>query len=226
MKFILTIIAFFIFLNGFTQDSVCVIFKADLVKYRIGYIITTKGDTIHGSIYHESDTGIFFIQKSKKIETTIFGHRSRVPYITANSNIINSFMRNDIVYEVHKIPNEDKKVFLALLEEGPLSLYGMIWNYADKRTTDYNMNFSTMGTFWAYQLFSEADSIEEYYNIKSYYIQKEHQNQIIMLPKGKKNFMKAFLPLVKDNDLYIKKLAGRQIDYYNVSNLVSLITLQ
>jgi len=64
MKHILCLTVFLIFANlhSFSQDSTIIINKGRLLKYRWGYLITSKDDTVYGLIYHESDSKIYFIK--------------------------------------------------------------------------------------------------------------------------------------------------------------------
>ncbi len=210
-------------LISFSQDSVCVIRKGQLLKYRKGYIITVKDDTIHGLIYHESDTGIMFISAGKKIKTTGLGKHSRIPYIPASYNIIKAFYRNGIFYKRCKIPPDGSLVYLALLENGPLKLYADIRNYADKAQADAMINQQMMGgLLGAYitEANEEKDIEAEYYDLHSYYIQKDHAENLVYVPKGEQNFKKVFLPLIRDNNIFVKELYGQPINYYQTRSLV------
>ena len=211
------------YLFSFSQDSICIIKKGQLLKYRQGFIITVKNDTIRGLIYHESDTGIMFINGSRKIKTTLLGKLSKIPYISSKDNIVKLFYRKGILYERCKIPPDSNWVFLAVLENGPLKLYAEICNYADKRTTDAMMNQQMLGILFG-ALTTEAnddkDLESEYFDIHAYYFQKEHTNNLIYAPKGEHNFQKVFLPLVRDNKNFVKNLSGQSVNYFQIRSLV------
>jgi hypothetical protein len=225
------LLIFFILNNlaSYSQDSMLVVHPDHLKKYREGYIITNRNDTIPGLIYHESDTGIYFINASKKIKTTTFGKQSTIPHIPSDYPIVKAFLRNGIFYENCKIPPGNHSVYLAVIEDGPVKLYGKIANYSGKQFTEdmFIVGFLPV-TFFG--ILSESDSTkknsqEEYYSVTAYYLQKMPDPELILLPKGEKKFRDVFIPLIRDNPAFVKLLPGQAIDLYHVHDLVKRYNL-
>jgi hypothetical protein len=218
MKNTALIIGITILLNlpSFSQDSICVVQKGQFLKYRNGYLITAKNDTIHGLIWHAGDDKIFFIRDGLKIKTPVIGNFSTVPAFSAADGRIRAFYRNGYFYEACKVPPDNNPVFITSMEKGPLNLYCLICNYADKQLADQSVNPSLLSGMAN----SGAKTEDEYYDIKAYYVLKNPGNELIFIPKGEKKFQNVFLPLIRDNKIFVKELYMLSVDYYHIRNLV------
>ena len=202
-------------LVSFSQDSVIIVQKGQILNYRKGYIVTTKDDTVRGLIYHESDSGIFFIREDKKVKLQILGNFSTIPYFTTKEGKIKAFYRNGISYRIRSIPPDGRQVFLALMEEGKLLLYGLIFNYSDKGLSDQMVHpgfFSSLAN-------GDTKTDEEYYNIK-YYLQKRPDDKLIFIPSREKKFQEVFFPLIRDNPAFVKTLRYQPADFYHLRDLI------
>ena len=92
--------------------------KTQLARYRSGYIVDTKNDTMRGLIFVDSDTSLRFISDKMKVVLSAIGHPLRVPVIPAEYNIVQSFYRNGIFYKKCFVPPDNRAVYLGLLESG------------------------------------------------------------------------------------------------------------
>lgn len=220
MKHVFLLVCFSVYFNlgSFSQDSTVIVQRGQIIKYRQGYLITTGNDTLRGLIWIEGDGAICFIREGIKIKTPVAGNFTKIPYITAGDGSLKAFSRNGIFYEIHNVPPYNNSVFLEALEKGSLTLYRLIAGYEDAKQAD----IGTGGLLPA--LANEAtygsNSREEFYSLKAYYIQKQPGNELIQIPGGDKKFREAFYPLVKDNPLFLKGLAGQTFDYYHLRDLV------
>jgi len=217
---ILPLICFLILISlvSFSQDSVVIVQKGQILKYRKGYIVTAAGDTVQGLIYHKSDSGIYFIRGDKKIRLQVMGNFSEIPRFTADEGKIKAFYRNGISYCIRSIPPDGRKVFLALVEDGRIALYGLIRNYEDKRHADLQTNTGFIG-FVLNQYAGDEGKDEEYYSVK-YYLQKKPDDKLIDIPIREKKFQEVFFPLVRDNPAFIKALRDQPADFYHLRGLV------
>ncbi len=217
MKHVVPVFGFFIlfFLSSYSQDSTVIIQRGQIIKYRQGYLITTSNDTLRGLIWIEGDGAICFIREGIKIKTPVAGNFTKIPYITAGDGSLKAFYRNGIFYEIHNVPPYNNSVFLEAMERGSLTLYRLIAGYADAKQSDSFLDGSivNMANYG-------SNSTEEFYSLKAYYILKQPGNELIQIPGGDKKFREAFYPLVKDNPVFLKGLAGQTFDYYHLRDLV------
>jgi hypothetical protein len=202
-------------LVSFSQDSVCVVKQGQIVKYRKGYLITPGNDTLRGLIWIEGDGVIYFIREGIKIKTPVVGKFTKIPYITAYDGSIKSFYRNGLFYEIHNIPPYNNSVFLEALERGPMTLYRLITDYIDAKQADSYLDGSL-----ANEANYGSSSVEEFYTVKAYYVQKQPGDELVLIPGGEKKFREAFYPLIKDNPVFLKELTGQAFDYYHLRDLV------
>jgi hypothetical protein len=220
MKKVVLIFGFSILFSlvSLSQDSTVIIQRGQITKYRPGYLVTPGNDTLRGLIWIEGDGAICFIRKGIKIKTPVVGKFTTIPFITAGDGIMKSFYRNGIFYEIHDVPPYQNSVFLEAMERGPLTLYRLITNYEDAKSADVG----TGGMLPA--LANEAtygnNSTEEFYSVKAYYVQKQPGNELVLIPGGEKKFREIFYPLIKDNPIFLKGLAGQSFDYYHLRDLV------
>jgi len=217
MKYTILLTCFLISssLCSFSQDSTVIVKRGQIIKFRKGYLITPGNDTLRGLIWIEGDGAICFIREGIKIKTPVAGNFTKIPYITAGDGIMKAFYRNGIFYEIHNVPPYNNSVFLEALERGSLMLYRLIAGYEDAKQADSYLDGS---------LTNEANygsnSVEEFYSVKAFYVQKQPGNELVLLPGGEKNFREAFYPLIKDNPVFLKGLAGQSFDYYHLRDLV------
>lgn len=220
MKYTILLTCFFILdsLSSFSQDSTVIVQRGQIIKYRKGYLITPGNDTLRGLIWIEGDGAICFIREGIKIKTPVAGNFTKIPYITVGDGSLKAFYRNGIFYEIHNVPPYNNSVFLEALEKGTLTLYRLITDYADAKSNDVGMggmlpalaNAATYG----------SNSTEEFYSVKAYYVQKQPGGELVLIPGGEKKFREAFYPLIKDNPVFLKGLAGQSFDYYHLRDLV------
>ena len=212
MKNVTLFIGFFILFSlvSFCQDS-----TGQIIKYRKGYLITPGNDTLRGLIWIEGDGAICFIREGIKIKTPVAGNFTKIPYITAGDGIMKAFYRNGIFYEIHNVPPYNNSVFLEALERGSLTLYRLIAGYEDAKQADSYLD----GSFTNEANYG-SNSVEEFYSVKAFYIQKQPGDDLVMIPGGEKKFREAFYPLIKDNPVFLKGLAGQSFDYYHLRVLV------
>ena len=203
--------------SSFCQDSVVVVQKGQILKYRKGYIITKENDTLRGLIWHESDGKIFFIRDGMKIKTPIMGNFSSIPFYTADDGSIKGFTRNGLVYIVRQVPPDNAPVFVNLLESGPLNLYYLLFNYSDQQQANQMVN---TGVLQNMANNAEGKTEAEYYDVMAYYLQKKADGPLIFIPKGEKKFRDAFIPLIRDNPVFVRGLAGQAVDYFHLHELV------
>jgi hypothetical protein len=234
MKHILCLTVFLIFANlhSFSQDSTIIINKGRLLKYRWGYLITSKDDTVYGLIYHESDSKIYFIKKGSKIKVSLTKEPTTIPCIFAYDGTVKAFFRNKLFYVVRSIPPLENPVFLTVLVSGSMSLYCSLTDYQDANTEEATFGFLMFGLAGGIvsELIGSLESVannnkfkeEEYYSVKDYFIQKKTANQLFLIPNGEKKFRNAFIPLIRDNKKFIDNLVGQPVDYYHLRYLVQL----
>lgn len=202
-------------LVSFSQDSAIIVQKGQILKYRKGYIVTANGDTVRGLIYHESDSRIYFIREDYKIKLKVIGDFSTIPYFTAADGKIKAFYRNGISYTIRSIPPDARQVFLALIENGKIMLYGLICNYSDKGLSDQMVNPG----FLSGLANTNNKTEDEYYNVK-YYILKQPDDKLIDLPTREKKFQEVFFPLIRDNHAFVIALRNQPADFYHLRDLV------
>jgi hypothetical protein len=203
-------------IESFSQDSVYVIQKGQFLKYRPGYLVTTRGDTLKGLIWHENDDRICFIREGIQIKTPVLGSFSTIPSYTAEDGRLKGFYRNGLTYELSSIPPDNSPVFLTILESGPLTLYALLTNYADKQLSDQMVNPTLLSS-----LANEGDKTkDEYYDVKNYFLRKGTAGSLIRVPNSEKRFLNTFLPLIRDNAVFVKELPMLPLDYYHLRNLV------
>jgi hypothetical protein len=202
-------------LGSFSQDSTVIIQRGQIIKYRKGYLVTPGNDTLRGLIWIEGDGAICFIREGIKIKTPVAGNFTKIPYITAGDGIMKAFYRNGIFYEIHNVPPYDNSVFLETLEKGSLTLYRLITDYTDAKQSDLYLSGSL-----ANEANYGSNNVEEFFSVKAFYVQKQPGNEIVLIPGGEKKFKEAFYPLIKDNPVFLKGLAGQTFDYYHLRDLV------
>jgi hypothetical protein len=205
-------------LGSFSQDSTVIIQRGQIIKYRKGYLVTPGNDTLRGLIWIEGDGAICFIRDGIKIKTPVAGNFTKIPYITAGDGIMKAFYRNGIFYETHDVPPYNNSVFLEALEKGTLTLYRLIAGYEDAKHADIGTGglLPTLANEATYG----SNGVEEFFSVKAFYVQKQPGNEIVLIPGGEKKFREAFYPLIKDNPVFLKGLAGQTFDYYHLRDLV------
>jgi hypothetical protein len=210
-------------LSSFSQDSTVIVQRGQISKYRKGYLITTSNDTLRGLIWIEGDGALCFIREGIKIKTPVAGNFTKIPYITAGDGYLKAFYRNGIFYEIHNVPPYNNSVFLEALERGPMTLYRLIANYEDAKKADASVNFGGLTGAMTGAMAAASDKPdEEYYSLKAYYVQKQPGNELVLIPKGEKNFREAFYPLIRNNPGFLKGIVGQSFDYYHIRDLVNL----
>lgn len=202
--------------SALSQDSVCVVQKGQFLKYRKGYVITIKGDTLKGMIWHKSDGEIFFIREGTTIKTPIFGSFSTIPVFSASDGRIRAFYRNGFCYIADIIPSESRAVFLAVLENGPITLYALLGNYSDLQMSD---QFASPGLLTGLA-YAGAKTEDEYYDVKCYFLRKGNGSALIRVPQGEKKFLNVFLPLIRDNKVFVKELPMLDVNFFHLRSLV------
>jgi hypothetical protein len=222
MKHSLLLIWFSFLLNffSFAQDSIIVVQKGQILKYRKGYIITTQDDTIRGLIYHESDSRIFFIKEGQKVKTPVVGNFSIIPSITATEGSKKGFCRNGLFYTICCVPPDNNPVFLTVLEKGQLTLYCLLSNYSDQQLSNQMVTGGGLLNSMVNMTNYDKNNDDEYYDVKAYYVRKTPNDQLILIPKGEKKFRDAFVPLIRDNHPFVQGLVGQTVDYYHLRSLI------
>ena len=205
-------------LNSFGQTHLVKLCAGQLDFFRKGYIVTVNNDTTRGLIDPINDTGIYFIPVYYSIKiTTFFGNIHKIPYFPSEDKTIKCFVRNGLYYEAHTLPQKDKIVFLNLYERGSINLYRQLYKYRDKsysetiKKEEYQSNSSAS--------FSKNYD-DEYYETKNYYLTKEPDNQLIRISPYTGKFNDVFLPLIKDNKVFLEKLRDITVDVTNIAELV------
>ncbi len=213
---LISLLLLFLFFGAYGQDSVCVVQKGQFLKYRRGYLITIQGDTMNGMVWHKSADKIFFIREGIKISTPIFGSFSTVPAFAAADGRIRGFYRNGLPYVVASIPPDNTPVFLTVLETGPITLYALLANYSDLQLSD---QFASPGLLTGLAYYG-AKTDDEYYQVKDYFLCKGSDKPLVRVPQGDNKFQHVFLPLIRDNELFLKELPKLQVNFYHIRSLV------
>jgi hypothetical protein len=204
-------------LNTFSQDSIYVLPKGQYLKYRKGYVITSKNDTIKGLIRVDTADKISFIKDSIKIKLSLFKEPSSIPYYQAGDGNIKAFYRNGLYYEVYNIPPGNGAVFLNVLEHGPINLYRQIYDYGGGNSA-FNIMPGALGLLVTIaNAANHTDRAEEeFFEVKAYYVQKGKDGQILFVPGGEKKYREVVYPLIKDNPAFLKSLVGQYFDFQHL----------
>ena len=148
-KYLLVIFSICFAFDSISQDSILIVQRSQIIKYRKGYLITTTNDTLRGLIWIEGDGA--------------------------------------------------------------------------KKSADASVNIGGLTGAMTGAMAAAADKPnDEYYSLKDYYVQKQPGNDLVLIPKGEKNFREAFYPLIRDNPGFLQGIVGQPFDYYHVRDFVQL----
>jgi hypothetical protein len=217
MKSTILTICFSVFICfiSLSQDSIYIVSRPDIVKYRRGYLVMSNNDTVRGLIYHKFIDKIYFIKEGMKIKTPISGNFSSIPCFFASDPDLKGFYKDGLFFEGHPIYPNSPPLFLHALERGSLNLYQVVLYVPNESSADAALD----GAFTNMAKYPDKSSAENYNN-GGYFVQRGKDEEAIPIPQKDKNFREAFYPLIKDNPTFLKGLVGRSFDYEHLHDLV------
>jgi hypothetical protein len=218
MRFALLTIFFSIIITmaSFSQDSVYILQKKDLNKFKKGFLVSYDKDTLKGQIYLESYEKIYFIKEGSKIKNAASGKLSNLPFFLAGDGNIKAFNRDGLSFEFQKISPNNTPVFLNIMEQGPITLYRLIYDYEDAGLENggWVRFFGTAGIL-AYELIKQNSTPDKVYN-NAYYVKKGPNGPVYFVPDGEKKYREVVYPLIKDNPAFLKSLVGQYFDFQHL----------
>jgi hypothetical protein len=219
MKAVFISICFYFLLSSasFSQDSVYILQKKDFDKFKKGYLVTYDKDTLKGQIYLESYEKIYFIKEGSKIKNAATGKLSDLPFFLAGDGNIKAFNRDGLSFEFQNIFPKNTPVFLNIMEQGPINLYRLIYDYEDAGMENggWIKLFGIAGIL-SYELIKQNSTPDKVYE-NAYYVQKGPNTPVYFVPDGEKKYREVVYPLIKDNPAFLKTLVGQYFDYQHLA---------
>jgi hypothetical protein len=219
--------SFFLFLfslSGFSQDSVYILQKKDISKFKKGFLITNDKDTLKGQIYQVSYEKIYFIKDGCKIEKAASGKLSNLPFFLAGDGNIKAFDRDGLYFESHNIFPNNTPVFLNVMDQGPINLYRLIYDYEDAGLDNGGwVIFLVAGGALGGLVYGLANqnSLPDKVHDNAFYVQKGANNPVYFVPDSEKKYREVIYPLVKDNPAFLKSLVGQYFDFQHLVDNIS-----
>jgi hypothetical protein len=181
--------------------------------YKPGYLITTENDTIYGFIINKSWQEIVFWDSLD----------NKMHY--GPGGTVKGFVRSGLEYVAKDLPDKKEKGFLAILEKGAITLYGIV---VPESTSGNIAGCTVVGGIIGSIIATEATEssgpgspgTKDYYGIKDFYLQKGADDKLAVAPKGNRKFNSFIIPYMRDHMDVVKSIPE---EMFFPGNLISIV---